>query len=232
MARSILILVALLLSCSVAQAATWAETLFSELAHDFGAMPRGNVGMHTFTIANTTKQPVHIASVRVSCGCVTASIGKADLAPGEETYMVARIDSRVFAGVTHKTIFVLFDRPELSEVRIAVQANSRDDLYISPQSIAFGQVDRGSGPASNVTVSILRGGVKVTSATSGSAYIEPKVSAMGGDFQVTTKLNPDLPAGNWYTMVWLTTTDPALPRIGIPVTVDVKEPRAAPVAAR
>lgn len=238
MVRYIFILVAVLLSARAAPAATWADALFNELSHDFGALPRGNVGMHTFRIVNTTKQPVHIASVRVSCGCVSASIARADLAPGEETYLAARIDSRIFAGVTHKTIYVLFDRPELTEVKLEVQANSRDDLFITPDSVALGQVAHGSRPEGSVTVSIARqGSVNVLGVTSESGFIEPKVTAVNPDageasFRLTVQVRPDLPVGRWYTNVWMTTSDPAVPRLAVPVTVEVTEPRPSATARK
>ena len=42
--------------------------------------PRGPTLNHPFRITNQTGQPVHIASVRVSCGCVSANALKDDLA--------------------------------------------------------------------------------------------------------------------------------------------------------
>jgi len=236
MLRHALVVLTVLCASGGASAATWADGLFSELNHDFGALPRGAVGMHLFRVANTTTQPVHIASVRVSCGCVSASVARADLAPGEETVLVARIDSRRFAGVTHKSIYVLFDRPQYTEVRIDVQANSRDDLTITPDAVAFGQVPHGTKPERSVTISVIgHGKMDFNAATSDSAYIQPKLTPVQRDdaevsYRLTTQLRPDLPAGTWHTTVWVTTSDPALPRLAVPVTVEVTEPRSQPVS--
>src|SRR5215212_1111310 len=52
--------------------ASWADGLFDELSRDFGSVPRGPTLQHPFRLVNKTNQHVHIASVRVSCGCTSA----------------------------------------------------------------------------------------------------------------------------------------------------------------
>jgi hypothetical protein len=36
------------------------------------------------------------------------------------------------------------------------------------------------------------------------------------------KIRPDTPAGKWYTDIWLKTNNPAVPRLRVPVTVEVE----------
>src|SRR5258708_23767839 len=86
-------------------AASWADGLFDGLSRDFGSVPRGPALTHPYRVANNTGGPVHIAGVRVSCGCVSASALKTDLKPGEETAIVANMDTRRFVGVKTVTIF-------------------------------------------------------------------------------------------------------------------------------
>src|SRR6516162_2988609 len=79
-------LVVLLGLCTAGSAsASWADTLFDELSRDFGSVPRGPTLTHPFRLVNKTNQRVHIASVRVSCGCTSAQALQTDLAPGQET---------------------------------------------------------------------------------------------------------------------------------------------------
>jgi hypothetical protein len=43
-------------------------------------------------------------------------------------------------------------------------------------------------------------------------------------YEVTAKLRKDTPAGKWYTDLWLTTNNPSMPKLRVPVTVEVEAP--------
>src|SRR3954468_21697652 len=116
---------------SSASAGTWAQGLFDELSKDFGSVPRGPLLTHHFRVVNRTKQAVNVSSVRVSCGCVTATANKTHLEPGEETTIYATMDSTRFVGAKSVTIFVQFDQPSFDEVRLFVQANGRNDFAVT-----------------------------------------------------------------------------------------------------
>src|SRR5207253_10485587 len=115
-------------------------------------VPRGPALSHLFSITNNTGTPVHISSVRVSCGCVSASALQTSLAPGQSTAIQAYMDTRRFFGSKAVTIYVSFDQPRWEEVRLWVQANSRDDLMLAPQTFPMGQAKRGSAPPATDTV--------------------------------------------------------------------------------
>src|SRR6266852_8300774 len=116
MFRYSLVIVLSLWSASAASAASWAEALFDELSKDFGSVPRGPTLSHPFRLVNNTKSAVTIASVRVSCGCLSASALKTTLQPGEETAILARMDTNRFSGTKAVTIFVQFSQPHWEEV--------------------------------------------------------------------------------------------------------------------
>jgi hypothetical protein len=211
-----------------ASAATWADAMFEELSKDFGSVPRGPTLQHPFRLVNKTGSTVSIASVRVSCGCVTATALKGVLAPGEETVVLAQMDTRRFSGVKTVTIYVQFDRPAWEEVRLWVQANSRDDISVTPDAFAFGRAKRGSVPAGTVTVTFLGDGQsQITGVQAESNYVQTRVrelSRQDGEvsYELTARLRPDVPVGKWYTDVWLQTNNPALPRVRVPLTVEIE----------
>src|SRR3954451_24213188 len=111
MLRYSLVLVAALSAAESASASTWAQGLFDETSKDFGSVPRGPLLTHHFRVVNRTKQAVNVSSVRVSCGCVTATAMKTYLAPGEETTIYATMDTTRFTGPKSVTVFVQFDSP-------------------------------------------------------------------------------------------------------------------------
>jgi Protein of unknown function (DUF1573) len=237
MLRSTLVLLtALLVSTGTASATSWADALFDDLTHDFGASPYGATVRRVFTIANTTGQKVRIASVRVSCGCVSAAVTRRELAPGEKASLVVSVDTRRFKGATTKSVYVRFDQPEDTEVRLSISANSRDDLALAPASLAFLLVasnstaaPSGESKAAGVTVTMGDSACNVLAATCESEYIQPSVAllsrqAAGVSYQVSAKLRATPPAGTYYSTVWLTTNSAAMPRVAVPVIVEVKAP--------
>jgi Protein of unknown function (DUF1573) len=232
MLRHSLLLAAVFLgAASTASADGWAEKLFDTTSHDFGATPHGPLRTHTFTITNTTSKPVHIASVRVSCGCLSTALQRTDLAPGQEAALVVNMDTNRFRGYWAKVVYVRFDQPESAEVKLTVGSTSRDDLTFTPGTLAFDKVAAGSAPKASVTMTVADAKCNIADVKCDSAYVQPQVNvvsrdASGTTFQITAQLLHSMPAGSWYSTVWLTTDNPTMPRMSIPVTAEVTAPAA------
>ena len=229
MSRYSLILAVCLYSGGTAAAASWAETTFDELTKDFGSVSRGPTLSHPFRIKNNTRSDITISSVRVSCGvCSSAGILKSTLKPGEETAVVGRMDTTRFTGLKVITIFVTFSEPQWEEVRLVMQANSRDDLVVFPDMLAFGQVKHGSKPVSKVNVSFLGNSrFEIQEVQSESNYIKTAVKETRRDasevsYELTAKVRSDAPVGKWYTDVWLKTNNPSAPKVRVPLTVEIE----------
>ena len=215
-------------AATAAPAASWADALFDELSRDFGSVPRGPTLTYQFHLTNRTQHEVHISGIRVSCGCVTATALQGTLAPGESTAVAIEMDSRRFTGPKTVTIYVQFDRPQWQETQLSVQANSRDDVTVSPEALAFGRVKRGTSSTSSVTVTFQGGSDwAITGAQCESNYVRTRVSEVSRQvsevtYEVLARIRPDAPVGKWYTDVWLTTNSPAIPRVRVPLTVEVE----------
>ncbi len=232
MYRYSLILVAMLGVIGQSHAQSWADGMFDELSRDFGSVPRGQILMHPFRIVNNTKNAVHIANVRVSCGiCSSARALQTYLQPGQETAIIATMDTNRFIGTKTITIFVTFDQPRLEEVRLWIQSNSREDVTFSPNDgIGFGRVKRGAKPESSMTITFI-GGIQtnVTEITSESNYVQPSIKQVQSPngqtaYIVSAKLREDTPAGKWYTDLWLKTNNANMAKLRVPVTVEVEAP--------
>jgi hypothetical protein len=228
MFRYSLVIVVGLWFAGVGSAASWAEALFEDVGRDFGTVPRGPTLNHPFRLVNQTNQSVHIASVRVSCGCVSAGALRDDLAPGQSTAIVANMDTMRFFGTRTVTIYVQFDRPQWEEVRLWVRANSRDDVSITPESLAFGQIRHGASPTATINVSFLGNNQWQILETRGeSNYVQTAAKEIKREdshvsYQLTARLRPDTPVGKWFSDVWLKTNNPAMPRVRVPLTVEIE----------
>lgn len=226
--RQTLALVAGLCLAVPVGAASWADAMFKELSKDFGAVPRGPTLSHPFHLVNNTGQRVVIAGCRVSCGCVTATPAKQVLAPGEETAILTTMDTRKFSGVKSVTIYVSIAEPRSEEVRLWVQANARDDVAVNPDSLAFGQIKRGTSPTASCNISFYgHGQWRITKVASDSNYVQPALKEIRREgnevsYQLTARLRPDAPVGKWYSDIWLTTNNNATARIRVPLTVEIQ----------
>lgn len=220
---------ALLSLCAVQPvSAGSADLMFSELSKDFGSVPRGPTLQHAFHLKNNSNEVVHIANVRVSCGCVSAYALKETLQPGEASAILASMDTTRFTGVKSVTVYVLFDVPRTEEVRLWVRANGRDDVSVYPDTLAFGQVKRGASPSAAVRITFL--GIpdaRIVEVAAESNYVQPtlrEVSRQGAEvaYELSARLRGDAPAGKWYTDVWLKTNNESMPRVRVPLTVEIE----------
>jgi hypothetical protein len=224
----LIVLAGLFLRAPTALAGSWADAMFEELSKDFGSVARGPALAHPFRLTNNTGKPVHIWSVRVSCGCTTAFATKSDLEPGESTTIEAHMDTRRFLGVKNVTIYVQFDQPHWEEVRLWVQANSRDDISVTPEAFTLGQARRGTIPSGTITVTFLGNGQSaITQVERESNYIQTALKEVRRDadsvaYQLTATIRADVPVGKWYSDIWLQTNDPAMPRVRVPLTVEIE----------
>jgi hypothetical protein len=227
MLRYTSVVFAALWAAGSAPAATWADSLFEELSKDFGSVPRGPLQTHSFRVVNNTKGVVSISNVRVSCGCTSAQALKTFLNPGEETAIVAQMDTNRFLGPRTVTIFVQFDRPRFEEVRLWIRANSRTDFAVTPDVLALGSIKRGTSPSGGVDVIFYGTSAHIVDVHSESNYIKPTVSEVrrgvtDSAYRLTAKLRSDAPVGKWYTDIWLKTDSDAMPQIRVPLTVEIE----------
>jgi len=203
------------------------ESMFDEVNRDFGSVPRGQLMKHQFRFVNNTGQQVQIGGVRVSCGCTSARAVLTTVAPGQESYIDAQMDTRRFQGSKTVTIFVTFVSPKFEEVRLWVTANSRDEILFTPESIALGKVIRGKTPSTSMSIDFVGTTTRITEMKPESNYIQVKLDETkkpSGEFsyKLDATVRNDIPAGKWFTDVWLITNNPNLPKLRIPVNVEVE----------
>lgn len=210
--------------------------LFAEKVMDFGVSPRGTVLVHYFRFTNNTNQTLSVGSPRVSCGCVSAAMSKNQIAPGESAAVIAYMDTRRIQNpniVKTVTIYVPFVSPTTEEVALRVQTVTRDDLIMNPDILALGTVKKGQGGKVSTKVTFLSDpSWTITEATSTGGFVHAdfKQESRSGNtvtYEVTATLDKDCPAGNWTSDINLKTSNSAVAKLRIPVTVNVVSAVAA-----
>jgi len=227
------------LSFSVpALARNWAESLFPELDHDFGTVPRG-ASMHCTFVARNPFQdvPVRISGLRRTCGCTDvaldgvvvlnervsySSVHKV-LEPGQEATIDVTLDTRRFIGRKSAQITVYLDQPQRASVRLTIRSFIRQDVVLNPGAIQFGAVTREHLEPRSLDIEYAgsldwRAERVEHSNDDLDVRIEPwyrKPGQVGYKLVVTPKRT--LPAGYFSDLVRIYTNDPASPQIVVRV---------------
>jgi hypothetical protein len=226
MSRIFAATIVVLTAAGAVPAAQWPADMFEETSWDFGAVPRGPAVMHAFRFKNTTGETLHIGNVRVSCGCTSAQAAKSSVRPNEESAILAQMDTTRFHGNKSVTIFVTFDQPSWSEASLVVRADGRDDVAMSPESIDFGQVSRGSPAVASTEITIQDPEMTIRRVRSEGSYVQAHYrelnrSGRGVVYEVQAELKPNTPPGQWYTELVVSTNTRGT-TLRIPVNVDVQ----------
>ncbi len=234
MTRYGLILAVFLLGALRVQAG--AKDYFTEFEKDFGPTPRGPVLTHYFAIKNTSKNALKLGTARVSCGCVSASVLKTDLEPGESTVVVAQMDTKripVSNVVKSVIVYVPFLAPRLEEVTLRVQSIARDDLFYSPYELSDNKVIMGKSRTLTTKVTLLNQGKwEISDVSSTGKFVTAKTKLLSRQanevtYEVTATLDEQCPPGYWTSELFLSTNASGLEKLRIPVTVNVKSAIAA-----
>lgn len=184
-----------------AWAADWANQLFGQRSHDFGSVARAAKAEHLFEFTNTFSEPLHVSSVRTSCGCTTPSIVTETVAPGEKGQIKAQFNTLSFLGQRGATITVVFDRPQYGEAQLRIDGYVRRDIVCDPGQLDFGTVRRGEGSEQVIDLQYAgRSGWKIESATTTvpGVSIELTETSRGSGrvaYSIKATLSADAPAG-------------------------------------
>ncbi len=141
--------------------ATWAcplfatpqvASMFSSTSHDFGTVARAAKTEHRFYFTNPYTTPIHVRSVRTSCGCTTPIVETHDVAPGEQGSILAKFNTGTHTGQRAATLTVTIDRPMVTEIQLHVKGYIRTDVVFNPGEASFGSVDQGTSKTLQVAL--------------------------------------------------------------------------------
>jgi uncharacterized cupredoxin-like copper-binding protein len=122
--------------------------------HNFGDIKQGDVVSYDFKITNNGGDVLKIIDVRASCGCTAAQPDKKELKPGETTTIKVTFDSKGRKGAQIKTVRVITNDPEKSDINFVIRCNilvdqsssktSGASLFLPENQFNFGKVKEGT----------------------------------------------------------------------------------------
>lgn len=119
MLRTLFSILALLTLCDIARA----ELKWLKPVQDFQATPDQRSVEARFAFKNVGSTPVTIKSLKTTCGCTTASLGKKTYQPGEDGEVVAVYSFPMQRGALRKLVTVTTDdqpTPAVLDIRVFV----------------------------------------------------------------------------------------------------------------
>lgn len=131
-------------SWAAAQDQSFPQSMFEKLDFDFGVVARGAEAKYRIKFVNTTADVVHISNVATRCTCASAKAAQDAVGPGETGYIDVSFDTKKYMRLRETAVIVHFDRPFFSEMHIPVKVYIRTDVVLTPGSISFGSVAKGT----------------------------------------------------------------------------------------
>lgn len=113
---------------------------------DWGYMPKGIKVSHNYKIQNVGEDTLKIASVKPSCGCTSAPLKKANLAPGESVDLEVSFDAKNMMGKVSKSVTVSSNDPATPSMVLHFTANvgiESPTVRFTPVEVLYDSVQLG-----------------------------------------------------------------------------------------
>ena len=212
----------------VATSADWSDTAFPTKTHDFGTVAVAAKTEFRFPVVNQFSTPMHLQSVRASCGCTTPIIETKVIPPGGTGTILARFNTGTFRGKKGATLTVVVTQPFYSEVRLKVDGYIRSDMVFHPGSIEFGKVDQGRTKSFSTRILYAgRNDWQVVDVQSNKTWLQPiiKETLRGGgrvEYDLSVSVREDAPEGYFQDEIVVVTNDHSMPRVPLRVAGQVE----------
>lgn len=196
--------------------------------HDFGTVARAAKTEHKFVFRNPLDQPIHLRSIRASCGCTTPTIVTEWIQPGEEGIVHARFNTGSFTGQKQATLTLTIDKPYYTEMQLTVRGYIRSDVVVNPGEIDFGSVREGESKLVEATIDYAgRGDWKIESVDCQLPYVSANVEEVtrgGGrvQYKVSVELAGNAPIGAIKNQIILNTNDRRLRTVPVALNLEVQ----------
>ncbi len=207
----------------------WANRMFQGVTHNFGNVPPGAQLHHSFKLVNIWKAPLDITEVRVSCGCVTATVTKNRLLPGESAELKILMNGKAFTGSKSVDIFVTVGPQYISTARLTVSANAAqaEGVAMNSSGIQFGTVSKGQPATQSIEIrNLADANWQVTEILkTQTAPFELAVENLPGPgraYRLTARLKTDSYSGEFREEVTLKTNDVLNPTLKVQVSGKIK----------
>jgi len=126
------------------------KILISEIEWDYGMVKPNDKPTHIFTVKNGGDEELIIERVRVSCGCIQASISTKNIKPGKSAELKATFNTTGYEGKVNKDFYIKSNDPLEPEKRISlhidIQHQPKPVISFSETEWNLGLISQGDTP--------------------------------------------------------------------------------------
>jgi hypothetical protein len=202
-----------------------AELRFIQPTANVGDVRSGMALRHTFKFVNDGPESVEITGTQGSCGCLSPTIAKRSLKPGEEGELVLDVNTLSPAAGPHtwrlKVAYQAADKPH--EITLVLNAKVIREITVEPTAVTL-FAEKGLGTeivVSDIRKTPLR--VKEVRPSSGALKAGIYEAFRNRQGQATHKITltvaAELAEGRYDESIEIITDDAAYPSLKVPVTV-------------
>ena len=146
-----------------------------------------------FKYQNTGKTPIHLTSVKTSCGCTVAKSQKEDVAPGEKGEITATFSIGNHTGTQVKSVTVQTDDQTAPTTVLTLKAVLPEGLILAP-TFVYWKV--GEKPVA-----------RTITATAGKGFLAKNIQVQTSNPQFGATVEPVKGGGSWKITVTPTQTE-------------------------
>ena len=187
---------------------------------------RGESVTRTLEVVNNDLPPLNIVSVSSENEDIARSYSTTfrALEPGRRHEVKIELSSAAPVGRLQDILMVLTDNARFPVIRIPVNLLVKDDVYVNPESVDFGQITAASGPETFL-LKTRRGPINIVSVTSDLPYL--RVTHTDSDAASTHRFRVelesfDLKPGPFLGNIFIKTDDPSFPELKVPVHGEIR----------
>lgn len=110
--------------------------------HALGTISAQEKSKLTFRISNRGDEPLGLLKLELPADCLSGSLPKKLLPPGEEIILELRLDPKKLKGRVQKSAFLSSNDPQQKEITLSFSAEVVPDILYSPQVLEFNEMQR------------------------------------------------------------------------------------------
>lgn len=192
----------------------FAQIVAEPASLDLGRKPQNQELKARVMLVNKGDKPVRIFDVQADCSCTAGTPEKSELAPGERTELLIRLETRTSQGEIVRRIAVQTSSGDVT-VPVKVLVTPYERWSLSKTLLTLGPSRQGAEAKTQTTLTYLEAGpVNVTGIEAGVPWVTGTVSEQRGrDFVLTLTKQPSAPAGNHMVTLAALTSDDVNPRV-------------------
>jgi hypothetical protein len=141
------------------------------------------------------------------------------IAPGVRHQLIVELKSTAPGGRSRDVLLLHTDHSRFPVIRVPVNLFVKDDVYINPESVDFGQISGETWAPETFLLNSRRGPIKVTSVTSSLPFLNVTEATPGAAsaHEFSVEIGRSLTEGAFSGTIRIGTDDPFFPVVNVPV---------------